>query len=220
MKKILIIALLIASPSLKEVKNSTSDLYITNFNYDRDHKTVHKILSEDQTLVQYQGLSELIDSTKKTLVARKKNETVGLIHFYVDEDKGCLSSEKFGYIRLMAVAEKHRKKGYGERLFKKAEEEMQQKNVSYIYLVTDSTNKAARKLYEKNKFSSDVKDFPFFTYDSFLPMLEGPKKMYCKSYNNEKSYFSHYLIGRLTTITISSIIGLSFLINAQINEKS
>lgn len=207
MKHIFYIIALAVIP-LQGGKKTIKPYTIEPINEQRDVAAVEKILYDNAKAIDYHYRiieDEILDQSGTTEVLRAHNTTVGVIHYQTNYDPlSCYNPcSKYGYVRLIAIDENHRQKGYGRALLQHAMNTMEEKDVSYIYLIAPKKNYSAQKMYQQVGFSSNTTLLPYFDIDHYLrpvfqifPTVKNNREILYKNYAPEAVQRKQALITR------------------------
>ena len=92
-------------------------------------------------------------NTSGVLVAVKDNEIAGFILMAVRKDDPVFPDPDFGYVDIIAVAEKWRRHGAGELLYEEAEQWFRNKGLTHIELFIVPANIQASAFWKKMGYS-------------------------------------------------------------------
>ncbi|GBP09100.1 N-alpha-acetyltransferase 30 [Eumeta japonica] len=120
-------------------------------------RLIQKDLSEPYSIYTYRYF--IHNWPKLCFLARYENKCIGAIVCKLDLHRNVV---KRGYIAMLAVDEKYRKRKIGSRLVRKAIQVMIQDNADEVVLETEITNKPALKLYENLGFVRDKRLFRYY----------------------------------------------------------
>ncbi|XP_075977300.1 uncharacterized protein LOC142977333 [Anticarsia gemmatalis] len=120
-------------------------------------RLIQKDLSEPYSIYTYRYF--IHNWPKLCFLATYEGKYIGAIVCKLDMHRNVV---KRGYIAMLAVDEKYRKKGIGSRLVRKAIQAMINDNADEVVLETEITNKPALKLYENLGFVRDKRLFRYY----------------------------------------------------------
>lgn len=140
-----------------------TDVNITYLGYDSESqmpdimRLIQKDLSEPYSIYTYRYF--IHNWPKLCFLAQDGNKCVGAIVCKLDVHK---KHSRRGYIAMLAVDEKYRKRKIGSNLVLKAIHAMVQDNADEVVLETEITNKPALRLYENLGFVRDKRLFRYY----------------------------------------------------------
>lgn len=120
-------------------------------------RLIQKDLSEPYSIYTYRYF--IHNWPKLCFLASHEGKCIGAIVCKLDMHR---NNVKRGYIAMLAVDEKYRKKKIGSRLVQKAIRAMIEDNADEVVLETEITNKPALKLYENLGFVRDKRLFRYY----------------------------------------------------------
>ncbi|KAI5646373.1 acetyltransferase (GNAT) family domain-containing protein [Phthorimaea operculella] len=120
-------------------------------------RLIQKDLSEPYSIYTYRYF--IHNWPKLCFLATHEGKCIGAIVCKLDMHRQVV---KRGYIAMLAVDEKYRKKKIGSRLVRKAIQAMINDNADEVVLETEITNKPALKLYENLGFVRDKRLFRYY----------------------------------------------------------
>ncbi|XP_013196627.1 N-alpha-acetyltransferase 30 [Amyelois transitella] len=120
-------------------------------------RLIQKDLSEPYSIYTYRYF--IHNWPKLCFLATHEGVCIGAIVCKLDTHRNVV---KRGYIAMLAVDKKYRKKGIGSRLVQKAIQAMIDDNADEVVLETEITNKPALKLYENLGFVRDKRLFRYY----------------------------------------------------------
>ncbi|KAL0878820.1 hypothetical protein ABMA27_003847 [Loxostege sticticalis] len=120
-------------------------------------RLIQKDLSEPYSIYTYRYF--IHNWPKLCFLAIHEGTCIGAIVCKLDMHRNVV---KRGYIAMLAVDEKYRKKKIGSRLVRKAIQAMINDNADEVVLETEITNKPALKLYENLGFVRDKRLFRYY----------------------------------------------------------
>lgn len=120
-------------------------------------KLIQKDLSEPYSIYTYRYF--IHNWPKLCFLATHEGKCIGAIVCKLDMHRNVV---KRGYIAMLAVDKKYRKKGIGSKLVRKAIQVMINDNADEVVLETEITNKPALKLYENLGFVRDKRLFRYY----------------------------------------------------------
>ncbi|CAG9583204.1 unnamed protein product [Danaus chrysippus] len=120
-------------------------------------RLIQKDLSEPYSIYTYRYF--IHNWPKLCFLASHEGKCIGAIVCKLDMHRNAV---KRGYIAMLAVDEKYRKKKIGSRLVQKAIRAMIDDNADEVVLETEITNKPALKLYENLGFVRDKRLFRYY----------------------------------------------------------
>ncbi|XP_028174525.1 N-alpha-acetyltransferase 30-like [Ostrinia nubilalis] len=120
-------------------------------------RLIQKDLSEPYSIYTYRYF--IHNWPKLCFLATHEGTCIGAIVCKLDMHRNVV---KRGYIAMLAVDEKYRKKKIGSRLVRKAIQAMINDNADEVVLETEITNKPALKLYENLGFVRDKRLFRYY----------------------------------------------------------
>ncbi|XP_054707080.1 uncharacterized protein LOC129216888 [Uloborus diversus] len=144
-------------------QGAESDVNITYLGYDSEcqmpdiMRLIQKDLSEPYSIYTYRYF--IHNWPKLCFLAQHGNKCVGAIVCKLDVHK---KHSRRGYIAMLAVDEKYRKRKIGSNLVLKAIHAMVQDNADEVVLETEITNKPALRLYENLGFVRDKRLFRYY----------------------------------------------------------
>ncbi|XP_053608742.1 N-alpha-acetyltransferase 30-like [Plodia interpunctella] len=120
-------------------------------------RLIQKDLSEPYSIYTYRYF--IHNWPKLCFLATHEGTCIGAIVCKLDMHRNVV---KRGYIAMLAVDKKYRKRGIGSRLVQKAIQAMIDDNADEVVLETEITNKPALKLYENLGFVRDKRLFRYY----------------------------------------------------------
>ncbi|KAH9642221.1 hypothetical protein HF086_005551 [Spodoptera exigua] len=120
-------------------------------------RLIQKDLSEPYSIYTYRYF--IHNWPKLCFLATHEGKCIGAIVCKLDMHRNVV---KRGYIAMLAVDEKYRKRKIGSRLVRKAIQAMINDNADEVVLETEITNKPALKLYENLGFVRDKRLFRYY----------------------------------------------------------
>lgn len=120
-------------------------------------RLIQKDLSEPYSIYTYRYF--IHNWPKLCFLARHEGKCIGAIVCKLDIHRNAV---KRGYIAMLAVDEKYRKRKIGSRLVRKAIQAMINDTADEVVLETEITNKPALKLYENLGFVRDKRLFRYY----------------------------------------------------------
>lgn len=120
-------------------------------------RLIQKDLSEPYSIYTYRYF--IHNWPKLCFLAIHEGTCIGAIVCKLDMHRNVV---KRGYIAMLAVDKKYRKRGIGSRLVRKAIQAMINDNADEVVLETEITNKPALKLYENLGFVRDKRLFRYY----------------------------------------------------------
>ncbi|CAK1543100.1 unnamed protein product [Leptosia nina] len=120
-------------------------------------RLIQKDLSEPYSIYTYRYF--IHNWPKLCFLAIHEGKCIGAIVCKLDMHRNVV---KRGYIAMLAVDKKYRKKGIGSKLVQKAIQVMINDNADEVVLETEITNKPALKLYENLGFVRDKRLFRYY----------------------------------------------------------
>lgn len=120
-------------------------------------RLIQKDLSEPYSIYTYRYF--IHNWPKLCFLATHEGKYIGAIVCKLDMHRNVV---KRGYIAMLAVDEKYRKRKIGSRLVRKAIQAMINDNADEVVLETEITNKPALKLYENLGFVRDKRLFRYY----------------------------------------------------------
>ncbi|CAH1636901.1 unnamed protein product [Spodoptera littoralis] len=120
-------------------------------------RLIQKDLSEPYSIYTYRYF--IHNWPKLCFLATHEGKCIGAIVCKLDMHRNVV---KRGYIAMLAVDEKYRKRKIGSRLVRKAIQAMIKDNADEVVLETEITNKPALKLYENLGFVRDKRLFRYY----------------------------------------------------------
>ncbi|CAG9788213.1 unnamed protein product [Diatraea saccharalis] len=120
-------------------------------------RLIQKDLSEPYSIYTYRYF--IHNWPKLCFLATHKGTCIGAIVCKLDMHRNVV---KRGYIAMLAVDEKYRKRKIGSKLVRKAIQAMINDNADEVVLETEITNKPALKLYENLGFVRDKRLFRYY----------------------------------------------------------
>ncbi|KAL4715816.1 hypothetical protein ACJJTC_006395 [Scirpophaga incertulas] len=120
-------------------------------------RLIQKDLSEPYSIYTYRYF--IHNWPKLCFLARHEGTCIGAIVCKLDMHRNVV---KRGYIAMLAVDEKYRKRKIGSKLVRKAIQAMITDNADEVVLETEITNKPALKLYENLGFVRDKRLFRYY----------------------------------------------------------
>lgn len=120
-------------------------------------RLIQKDLSEPYSIYTYRYF--IHNWPKLCFLATHEGKCIGAIVCKLDLHRNVV---KRGYIAMLAVDEKYRKRKIGSRLVRKAIQAMINDNADEVVLETEITNKPALKLYENLGFVRDKRLFRYY----------------------------------------------------------
>jgi len=153
-----------AQPSASQSGGDSAESYgVTYHIYESEHnmpdimRLIQKDLSEPYSIYTYRYF--IHNWPNLCLMARVKEECVGAIVCKLDYHKKVV---KRGYIAMLAVDSKFRKRAIGSTLVQKAIQAMHAQEADEVVLETEITNRPALRLYENLGFVRDKRLFRYY----------------------------------------------------------
>ncbi|CAH0727018.1 unnamed protein product, partial [Brenthis ino] len=148
----------LANSSLEDHKEEIEILsYESELQMPEIMRLIQKDLSEPYSIYTYRYF--IHNWPKLCFLASHEGKCIGAIVCKLDMHR---NNVKRGYIAMLAVDEKYRKKKIGSRLVQKAIRAMIDDNADEVVLETEITNKPALKLYENLGFVRDKRLFRYY----------------------------------------------------------
>ena len=97
----------------------------------------------------------ILGKNKWCYIAESKGKLLGYILFNIENREPYWEIKKVGYLDLIVIDKKMRKKGISKLLFKKAHEIFKEKKLRYVKLTVQTDNDFAHKIWKRFEF----KDF-------------------------------------------------------------
>ncbi|XP_023935502.2 N-alpha-acetyltransferase 30 [Bicyclus anynana] len=145
--------------SLANVHNEEIDImaYESELQMPEIMRLIQKDLSEPYSIYTYRYF--IHNWPKLCYLASHEGKYIGAIVCKLDMHRNVV---KRGYIAMLAVDEKYRKRKIGSKLVQKAIQAMIEDNADEVVLETEITNKPALKLYENLGFVRDKRLFRYY----------------------------------------------------------